>query len=225
MLLETDNIYAIPELQKVIEKYPVELKIINFNNVFDDIVKNGNNNRNTKFSNFTFARLFLPSIVEEDKVLYMDTDTIVLNDISELWNINIDNYYVAGCKDYKIFDVEQYKNREHLFNYKYINAGILLMNLKELRKNDIQKKFFESMNEKKYPLLDQDVINIICGDKKLYISNKYNYFDGNSNESFDENKIKIIHYVGDKNPWVKDKKYSKYWYIEEEKFYIECNGK
>ena len=135
LLLETDNIDDLDELKKVIEKYPVEIKLINFNNIFDDLVEKGNINRDTIFSNFCFARLALPSVVEEDKILYIDTDAIVIQDISKVWRVNIDDYYLAGCKDYGI--IRDGTNEKLGFTGRYVNSGYILMNLKKIREDNL----------------------------------------------------------------------------------------
>lgn len=90
LLLETDDIEKIPELKKLKEKYPFEMILLNFNNIIDYYLNKDSLNRNTKFSNFTFARLCLPQIVEESKVLY------------------IGDYYIAGCENYGIFELDRY---------------------------------------------------------------------------------------------------------------------
>ena len=87
LLLETDDIEKIPELK---EKYPFEMILLNFNNIIDYYLNKDSLNRNTKFSNFTFARLCLPQILEESKVLY------------------IGDYYIAGCENYGIFELDRY---------------------------------------------------------------------------------------------------------------------
>lgn len=219
LLLETDNIDDIPELKKVIEKYPVEIKIVNFNNIFDDLVEKGNVNRDTVFSNFCFARLALPSIVDEDKVLYIDTDAIVLKDISKVWRTNIDDYYIAGCKDYGIIRDGTYDKLG--FTGKYVNSGFIIMNLKKIREDNIQEKWFKVINqcELKYP--DQDALNLVCQNKELYICSMYNYIRGVTLEPIFKEYMKVIHYAGSKEYWVVDKYYSELWYDLEEKFYDE----
>ena len=219
LLLETDNINDIPELKKVVEKYPVELKIINFNNIFDSLVEKRNVNRNTIFSNFTFARLALPSIVEENKILYIDTDAIVLKNIYNMWRIDIEKYYLAGCKDIRAFDygVKKRINIEE----KYVNAGIIIMNLKKMREDNIQKKCFNIINEKKLLFPDQDALNIVCQDKILYIPSMYNFAPGTTSNVICREQIRIIHYTDYKKYWLVDKPYSELWYDVEEKFYDE----
>ena len=219
LLLETDNIEDIPELKKVIEKYTVELKIVNFNNIFNSLVDEGNINRNTIFSNFCFARLALPSIVEEDKVLYIDTDAIVLKDISKIWRLDVKDYYVAGCKDYGIIRDGTYRKLN--FKGRYVNSGFIIMNLKKIREEDIQEKWFKVINENELKYPDQDALNLVCQNKELYIPTMYNYIRNVTIEPQFKELLKVMHYAGEKEQWVVDKWYSELWYDAEEKFYDE----
>lgn len=218
LLLETDDIEKIPELK---EKYPFEMILLNFNNIIDDYLNKDSLNRDTKFSNFTFARLCLPQIVEESKVLYIDVDTIILKDLSNLWDINIDDYYIAGCEDYGIFELDRYKGKESIFSNKYLNAGVILINNKKILEDNLQTDFFTLLNMYGFVFPDQDVLNYTCGDKKLIISSINNYALGTTKEVNDINDVRIIHYVGDKKPWIQGKKYSEFWYDVEKDFYDE----
>ena len=219
LLLETDNIDSIPELKKVLEKYQVEFEILNFNKIFDDLVKKGNVNRDTIFSNFCFARLVLPSIVKEDKILYIDTDAIVLKDIYNVWRYNIDDYYVAGVKDYGVLQNGVYKELGLTGNY--VNSGFLIMNLKKIREDKIQEKWFDVINKKKLRYPDQDALNLICQDKELYIPSIYNYAPGATMEVLLKDYIRVMHYSSPKPNWLLDKYYSELWYDVEESFYSE----
>ena len=219
LLLETDSIDDIPEIKKVIEKYPVELKIINFNNIFDKLVEKGNKNRDTIFSNFCFARLALPSIVEEDKVLYIDTDAIVLKDISRIWRLDMTDYYIAGCKDHGIIRDGTYEKLG--FTGKYVNSGFIIMNLKKIREDKLQEKWFKVINEKvlKYP--DQDALNLVCQHNTIYIPSMYNYIRTVTIELQFKDLMKVIHYAGFKEQWVVNMWYSELWYNIEEQYYDE----
>lgn len=219
LLLETDNIDDIPEIKKVVEKYPVELKLINFNNMIDDLIEKGNVNRDTIFSNFCFARLALPSIVEEDKVLYIDTDAIVLKDIYNVWRYDISNYYIAGCKDYGVLRNGVYNELE--FTGKYVNSGFLIMNLKKIREDKVEEKWFNFINEKKLIYPDQDALNMVCQDNELYIPSMYNYAPGATMDVIFKDQIRVIHYTSPKKNWLIDKIYNELWYDIEEKFYNE----
>ena len=219
LLLETDNIDEVPFLRKLINKYSVEFVLINFNNIFDNLVSKGNINRDTIYSNFCFARLALPLLVEEDKVLYIDTDAIVIKDISRIWDIDISNYYVAGCRDYGILRDNTYERLG--INGSYVNSGFILMNLKKIREDQIVDKWFDVVNSRELKYPDQDALNLVCQYRELYIPSMYNYARNVTKEVMCKEYIKVFHYAGPKVQWVVDKFYAELWYDAEERFYNE----
>ena len=124
-----------------------------------------------------FSRLFLQDLLPEniEKILYLDSDTIVLDDLSELFHINLDNNYVGGVIDIMANITKHY----YLFENKstpFINSGVLLINLKKWRKIDFAKLAINLIND--YPdknfLHDQNIINILCEDNVLLLNPKFN---------------------------------------------------
>lgn len=116
---------------------------------------------NQRWPRSAYTRLFsgelLPNNIEQ--VLYLDCDTIVTSDIRDLFLTNNFNYTVSGVKDcisssYKI-NIGLNKNSV------YINAGVLLLNLKKLREIDIRSVMNEFLNlhSKTFYYADQDVLN------------------------------------------------------------------
>lgn len=77
------------------------------------------------------ARCWLSKILTEDKILYLDIDTLVLNDLTDLWNINITNYALAGWPEDPNIGASSVKKSMN----GYINAGVILMNLKFIREH------------------------------------------------------------------------------------------
>ena len=65
----------------------------------------------------------------------IDNDTIVRENISELWNLNLDNYYIAGC-------LEPHKSKP---NFTYINMGVAMLNLKKWREDELDQKLVEDL--------------------------------------------------------------------------------
>ena len=162
-----------------------------------------------------FAAKYLPNDI--DRVLYLDADTLVINKLDELYYMDFEgNYFIATTHIRKMI---------HRFNEirlgiekdePYINTGVLLMNLKELRKIKIEKEVtdFIQKSKKKLILPDQDIISTIYGDKiKLVDDLKYNLGDRNLNYyNLNNPKAKIgmkwickntviIHYFGRNKPW------------------------
>ena len=114
------------------------------------------------------ASFYLPKNV--DKILYLDPDLVIINKIDKLYNIKLDNYYFAAASH--IWGILQTFNRIRLRmnnNDIYINSGVMLMNIKLLRKeqnrNDVYK--FIKKNKSKLMLPDQDVISGLYANKIL----------------------------------------------------------
>ena len=99
------------------------------------------------FSNTTYYRLLIPELYPEyNKVLYLDSDIVVLKDISKLYNTNINGKLLAAAPDDVIQTIEVFRNYAEkvvgVLDYRnYFNAGILVMNLKELRLFKFKEKF------------------------------------------------------------------------------------
>ena len=91
----------------------------------------------------SFSRLFAASFLDEtiEKVLYLDADSLILGSFKELWETNIENYYVAGVLDVGPDYVKTAVGLSKDVNY--INAGVLLINLKKWRNEDVESKFIE----------------------------------------------------------------------------------
>lgn len=158
------------------------------------------------FSNTTYFRLYIPELYPEyDKAVYIDSDTIVLTDIANLYNQNIEDNLLAAIPDgavqtipvfqeyvEKVIGVIDYNN--------YFNAGILLMNLKELRKHKLQEKFLYLLEKVKFEVAqDQDYLNRICKGRVKLLDFAWNRMPVMGGEDED---IKIIHYNLGFKPWL-----------------------
>lgn len=156
----------------------------------------------------TYYRFLLSDFITEDKILYLDCDVIVNKSLWNLYNTDIDNYYIAGVRD-----SYEKENRERLGVDKYINAGVMLINLKLWKENNIKDKLLNwcSQNQGKILWLDQDVLNVVLQDKIKYLDNIYNaqVSEMGFGMTKEFNKIAgksvIIHYVGHKKPWMNNR--------------------
>ena len=119
-------------------------------------------NYKTKWTYMVLMRAALSKILTDDKVLSLDVDTIVDGDISGLWELPIDNYYLAGAR-------EPIKSKDYL----YVQMGVVLLNLKKLR-DGTDDKIIEALNTKQYAFTEQDCINEICRGHILKMDSKYN---------------------------------------------------
>lgn len=138
-----------------------------------------------------------------DKVLYLDGDTLVIGSLKELWDLELDGKYLAtptGTADSTFIPGIEFANY-YLKREKtdfHINAGVLLFNLKELRKADLGWREFYRENFKRFVVPDEQLILSLCRDKILPINIKWSYETTQYKEGTD---IRILHYAI-KKPWV-----------------------
>jgi lipopolysaccharide biosynthesis glycosyltransferase len=185
-----------------------------------------------------YLRLFIPEVLSDyDKAIYLDCDTIIQADISELYEMDFEDNYICAARDYNsIVNIAYYPKVNYYFtqmlNFEtmdnYINSGVLLMNLPKLRDINLPEKTFELLEKHKellYP--DQDIINLICKDKIKIIHNGWNFVFGINAALVHDNKFinmavdwskgladqRIIHYISDQKPWnVPEMSYADIWW-------------
>ena len=117
-----------------------------------------------------------------DKLLYLDSDTLICRDISELFNIDISDYVLAAVRDlapvtdkYNPAGVRVRKfSEEYLNNGPYVNSGVLLMNLKKMA--EYENLLFKTKVPLYYP--DQDLLNAAFVGKIKILPLKYNLAPG-----------------------------------------------
>ena len=174
-------------------------KYFNENNI-DDLIKHklSNNDFYKLLGISAFSRLFLEDILPPniDKILYLDADTLVLNNLDELFKIDIKNYYIAGVVDVMANITKYFYNGGNKIEV-MVNSGVLLINLSKWRKINFSKLAINLINEyedKNY-LHDQNIINIICGGHVLLLNPKFNVMSEFFYVSYEKN-LKINKYFG-----------------------------
>lgn len=204
------------QLLKQIESKNFTINIINVNyekfNSFSQVFH---------ITNTSLIKFELPNILSGiDKVLYIDSDTLITQDLFQLFNVDIKNYYIAAIRELRA----EKKGFHKLVNQiHYFNSGVMLMNLKKMRENDISAKLLIAKKNQpsNWTCMDQDVFNNICGGETLYLDCKYNntctiFLDSDIQideiNGFYHTKYKswsdfvkksvIIHFAGPSKPWL-----------------------
>jgi len=121
-------------------------------------------------------RLLLPDLLPYyDKVLYIDCDMIFRNDLSELYQtIDLADNYMAGVFEATLEVQQAHMQAIGCAPGTYINSGLLLMNLKQLRADGMVAKFLEAAKEEGLEFPDQDVINQLCKGRIIGLSPFWN---------------------------------------------------
>ncbi len=196
------------------KKYNCTVQIINMKDTFATA---------KQWSYFTtpvYYRLIIDQIITDDKCIYLDCDVLVLKDLSELFEIDIDDFYAAG-----VLDVLNKNNPSYITKYKicepmeYINAGVLLLNLRKIRENKISEEIQQLFGNKKFikksKFVDQDIINKAYRKNIKYISLRFNFNNSiktneflyfQASKIFQEieqsyNDVSVIHFAGQEKPW------------------------
>lgn len=151
----------------------------------------------------SFFRLAIPSSIQNiDKIIYLDPDIIVNTSLSELYNTDITDYYCGGILD--IGHKRLAKKIELKKNEFYVNSGVLLINLKKWRDDNVEEMFIEyaKNNSSKIHLGDQDIINKCFAGKILQLESKWNVQVVNYSSCSDySGYFNILHYTGHSKPW------------------------
>lgn len=160
------------KLELVCKKYKRTIKFLGFNEISKKLKLNIGN----QISLNSYARLFLPSVIESsiDKILYLDCDSIINGSLQELWRTDLSEHYVAGVCDTVSENTKVKINMD--VQSSYINAGMLLINLKMWREEEIERKFVEfiAANNGQVFHHDQGTINAVLHHKFKILHPKYN---------------------------------------------------
>lgn len=166
-----------------------------------------------------FASMYLPEALE--RVLYIDPDTLILNDISALYHLPFGDNFYAGCTHMSSFT--NFVNTARLGmspHSAYINAGVLLINLRALRAFFSSNQVFDFVERHASTLFlaDQDVLNALYGDRilplnaeiyncdeRVYRRLRKKYGEAGAN-AFIKSETCILHYDGQYKPWNADYK-------------------
>lgn len=132
------------------------------------------------YSNTTYFRLFIPDMFPQyRKALYIDSDTIVVGNIAELYDHKLGKLYAGVCPDRVVAQTDILGDYvEKVLGVKrtrYFNAGVMLMNCSQFRENHLLDEFLEMLHVYLFVVAqDQDYLNLICKNQVLYMEPKWN---------------------------------------------------
>ena len=204
-------------------------------NILELTNENLSNARTNRYPVAAYYRLLLAKIIPDlNRIIYLDGDTLIFTDLTEMINLEMNKNIILGFVDNSYKKAEQFGIR----TYKYVTSGVLLINLKKMRKENVSQKFFDFIDNNKKDLAqeDQTVINIVLHERidllppKFGIWNflneesvlSHNYY-GNKKlgvQAYSNEEIlkgwkqpSVLHYVRAK-PWKKKTKYTHIFFHE-----------
>ena len=179
------------------------------------------------YTNTTYFRVFIAEMFPEyDKALYLDCDTVILGDISALYNYDLADNLIAGapCEGVNSYEVyrEYVRTVDGLDPDYFFNAGVILMNLKAFREENFYGQFAELLGMYKFTLIqDEDYLNVLCQDRVLRLPRAWNKTPVGK-DLLPREELRIVHYLMTWKPWrYDDIPYGEYFweYAKQTEFY------
>lgn len=125
----------------------------------------------------TWYRVFLPELLPDiDKLLYLDVDTIVRADLGPLWATELGEHYLGAVTNVFQWDHVDRPAKLGLEPNEYFNAGVLLMNLRLMRRDGCSSalRAFAIENVDRIDWRDQDTLNLVLGKRRLPLHPRWN---------------------------------------------------
>ncbi|MDR0423077.1 MAG: hypothetical protein LBH46_00625 [Rickettsiales bacterium] len=154
-----------------------------------------------------WARFLFMDKVNVARAIYLDSDTIVLDDIEKIWSLTLEDKVIGACYD------SGCGLEKSNINHTYFGSGLLLIDCEKWRKQDITNKIIEAGKKygKEFHFPDQDALNFI------FNNNNYkqlpNYL---CSLGYDTESCIVRHFAGIK-PWSRIfiPNYNEFWYYAE----------
>ena len=158
-------------------------------------------NKLPHINHMTFARYYIPDFVTEDKVLYLDSDLLVTDDLTDLFELDLGENYLAATRSCFGAGIG-------------FNAGVLLINNKKWQAENIRQKLID-LTEKEHENVgegDQSILNILFQNSCYQLEDTYNFQIGFDAGAAEKNHAfvfeipltplpKILHYISPDKPW------------------------
>ena len=151
------------------------------------------------FSKAAMYRLLIPFLIDSDRAIYIDIDTILLKDIKTLWGKEVD--YVGAVVDpCSIF----HKNRLKLKADNYFNSGVILFNSKKIRENipDYKERILQAQKDYILDLKDQDLFNIVFNKHITDLGYEFNMDVHNLKEKDETKDVSLLKDTAFKDPTI-----------------------
>lgn len=150
-------------------------------------------NYRNRFTYINLIKVVYPSLLPVDRVLHMDADAIVCYDLTPFYDTNLDGKWIAA--------VDEVQGTYHPFGDNYFNMGVAVINLEQMRTDQIEPVLVEYLNRSKQPWADQDAWNKFGIEQGKFVSVPVRY-----NENFATGETEtpaIVHYCGVSDWWTR----------------------
>lgn len=186
-----EKVYLMIEDDEFPYKLPECVYTINVSGLKDKYFKADSPNMTSPFTYMALLRACYVDIFKEEKILQLDVDTIVTDNLEPLWGINMLGKWFAACPEYLT-------SYNPFGNDRYYNIGVCLFNLEQMRKDNAMYYLLKLINTVKMNCVEQDALNFLGVPEKVKdIPVRYN-------ESFCcgyTDHPAVVHYAGRRDWW------------------------
>lgn len=158
-----EKIYFLIEDDIFPEVLPSEIECINISNQ-QYFNPNGPNYNNVCTYMVLIRAAYTKIFPELDRILSIDMDTVVNENISELWDLDLTNYYIAAVEETDLTKREG----------SYFNMGVAMLNLQKIREDKIDDEIINAINTYWYRYKEQDCFNEFFRGHALILPSDYN---------------------------------------------------
>ena len=205
LLIEDDHLpYEIPEVCECVNVSKYKEMFI------------GGKNFHTPYSYLSLIRACYNKVLprKHDRIIQLDVDTIIEDSLKPLWDIDLTGKWFAAAPELK--------GSYRPYGSPYYNAGVMVLNLKQIRKDGIEDIMVADLNANRFQQIDQDTWNKYGAvDKAVPFDTRYNecFVTGTSMNPA------VVHFAGTRNWWRYKEGFRGYYLENYKEFFREgCNS-
>ncbi len=155
----------------------------------------------SRLNQVTYWRMALADLLPDlPKVLFLDADVLIVDDIKDLWDLDVSEVYAAVVADHSLVAQQHWKKLD-LVQENYFNAGMMLINLDRWRQTDIKETLKHTFcSRTQWDYNDQDVLNVVMASEVKYLDAAYNAQTYTLAKELVRQPV-VIHFTGQEKPW------------------------
>ena len=185
---KVDHIWLLVEDDEFPYEMPDFVTTINVHDYIEQKFPAWGKNAKTHFTKMAMVRVCYTELLPDvERVLQLDVDTVIMDDISPLWDIDLDGKWFAATWE-ALSGYDPYRSGH------YQNVGVCMFNLTQMRADDAQRQLVELLNTKRMNCIEQDALNIL-GQKRGLAADMPMRFNENRACGYTDDPA-IVHYVG-----------------------------
>ncbi len=158
------------------------------------------------YSKTTYYRLFIAEMYPEyDKAIYIDSDTVVVGNVADLYDHELGENYVGACHEQAMVQIDVYGTYVEkvlgIDRNRYFNAGMLLINCRLFREEKLLDRFLDLLHKYTFVVTqDEDYLNVLCENRVLWLHQGWNT-EIIGEVRVPREEMKIVHYIMTSKPW------------------------